>query len=101
MVDRILSGKNNCGKLFGTNSLPAEFSYIHSFNVDKRPPVNLEIIFLFQLIVRGPFWFGLSDAELAAVYPYEDWVLARSLVKSQRAAGEYEDDLFADIRVTS
>jgi hypothetical protein len=47
-----------------------------------------------------PFWFGLNDAELAAVYPYEDWVLARSLVTSQRAAGEYEDDLFAGIRVT-
>ena len=52
-----------------------------------------------QVDENEPFWFGLSDAELAAVYPYEDWVLARSLVTSQRAAGEYEDDLFAGIRV--
>ena len=26
------------------------------------------------------FWFGLSDEELADVYPYEDWILARSVV---------------------
>ncbi|NDA53522.1 MAG: hypothetical protein EBX87_00870, partial [Actinobacteria bacterium] len=63
---------------------------------------------------REPFWFGLSDAELAEVYPYEDWVLARSLVPTRVAvsgaqgegavgdgvqpAAELEDDLFAGIR---
>jgi mycothiol S-conjugate amidase len=44
------------------------------------------------------FWFGLSDQELADAYPYEDWILARSLV-GEAAPGEVEDDLFAGIRV--
>jgi mycothiol S-conjugate amidase len=44
------------------------------------------------------FWFGLSDQELADIYPYEDWILARSLV-GQPAPGEMEDDLFAGVRV--
>ena len=26
------------------------------------------------------WWFGLDDAEMADVYPWEDWILARSLV---------------------
>ncbi len=72
-----------------------------------------------QVDEREPFWFGLSDAELAEVYPYEDWVLARSLVPSRavasrvpgdgalthsepgdgaQPAAELEDDLFAGIR---
>lgn len=39
------------------------------------------------------FWFGLTDDELAEVWPYEEWILARSTV------GEIgtEDDLFAGI----
>lgn len=51
-----------------------------------------------QVDDREPFWFGLSDEELAEVYPYEDWVLARSLVGATRIAGELEDDMFAGIR---
>ena len=42
------------------------------------------------------FWFGLSDDELAEVYPFEDWVLAHSHVGFV-ALGETEDDLFANI----
>ena len=42
------------------------------------------------------FWFGLSDDELAEVYPYEDWVLAHSHV-GYVAEGDTEDDLFAGI----
>ena len=45
------------------------------------------------------FWFGLSDQELADVYPYEDWILARSVV-GEPAPGEMEDDLFAGVRVS-
>jgi mycothiol S-conjugate amidase len=44
-----------------------------------------------------PWWFGLSDEELAEVYPWEDWVLAASHV-GWPPAGELEDDLFAGIR---
>lgn len=52
-----------------------------------------------QVDVSAPFWFGLSDDELAEVYPYEDWVLARCLVtQPTRRAGEFEDDLFVGIR---
>ena len=55
-----------------------------------------------QVDASEAFWFGLSDAELAEVYPYEDWILAKSLVAAApRAEGEYEDDFFSGIRETS
>lgn len=47
------------------------------------------------------FWFGLSDDELADVYPYEDWILARSLVGDIPASDDVEDDLFARICETA
>jgi mycothiol S-conjugate amidase len=50
-----------------------------------------------QIDPNEAFWFGLTDEELADVYPYEDWVLARSEV-GYPAEGEYEDDLFAGVR---
>jgi mycothiol S-conjugate amidase len=43
------------------------------------------------------WWFGLDDAQLAEVYPYEDWILARSLV-GMPAPGEIETDLLAGLR---
>jgi mycothiol S-conjugate amidase len=51
-----------------------------------------------QVDEKEPFWFGLSDEELATVFPFEDWVLARSLVPSARRDGDLEDDLFDGIR---
>jgi mycothiol S-conjugate amidase len=52
-----------------------------------------------QIDENEPFWFGLSDAELAETYPYEDWILAKSLVTTvPLAAGEYEDDMFRGVR---
>ena len=33
-----------------------------------------------QIDPAEPWWFGLSDDELVEVYPYEDWILARSTV---------------------
>ena len=44
------------------------------------------------------WWFGLDDAQLAEVYPHEDWILARSLVGDIPGPGQYETDLFAGIR---
>ena len=41
------------------------------------------------------FWFGLPDEAAAEAYPYEDYILARSLVDSQVP----ESDLFAGIGV--
>jgi mycothiol S-conjugate amidase len=49
-----------------------------------------------QVDPNEPWWFGLSDEELAEVYPYEDWILARSTVPLP-PEGELEDDLFAAI----
>lgn len=52
-----------------------------------------------QVDASEAFWFGLSDDELAEVYPFEDWILAKSLVPSTPLAeGEYENDFFAGIR---
>jgi mycothiol S-conjugate amidase len=49
-----------------------------------------------QVDPSAPFWFGLSDDELADVYPWEDWILGRSLVGPLPDADE-ERDLFAGI----
>ena len=43
------------------------------------------------------WWFGLDDAELAEVYPWEDWILARSLV-GPIPTDDSERDLFAGVR---
>lgn len=50
-----------------------------------------------QVNPAEPWWFGLSDDELAEVYPWEDWVLARSHVGLPEP-GVHEDDLFSGIR---
>ena len=50
-----------------------------------------------QVDPTEPWWFGLSDEELADTYPWEDWILARSLV-GMPAEGELETDMFAGIR---
>ncbi|MBW3548661.1 MAG: mycothiol conjugate amidase Mca [Actinobacteria bacterium] len=48
-----------------------------------------------QIDPESKFWFGLPPEEARTVYPYDDYVLARSLV-GEVAAGE--DDLFAGLR---
>lgn len=50
-----------------------------------------------QIDPNEPWWFALDDAELAVVYPWEDWILARSLV-GEIPDGDFETDLFAGIR---
>ncbi|NBQ04508.1 MAG: mycothiol conjugate amidase Mca, partial [Actinobacteria bacterium] len=52
-----------------------------------------------QVDLNEPFWFGLSDDELAEVYPYEDWILADHHIGgySPTASG-LETDLFAGVR---
>lgn len=53
-----------------------------------------------QVDPTAAFWFGLSDAELAEIYPWEDWILARSLVGDIPVADDgdrLERDLFAGI----
>lgn len=53
-----------------------------------------------QVDPGAAFWFGLTDEELDVVYPWEDWILAKSLVgpiPSVERGDEVEDDLFAGI----
>lgn len=50
-----------------------------------------------QIDPTNPFWFGLPPEVANAVYPVEDYVLARSRVVSTVAEGDYEDDLFAGV----
>jgi mycothiol S-conjugate amidase len=47
-----------------------------------------------QIDPKSPFWFALPDDVAAAVHPYDDYTLARSLVDSEPP----EDDLFAGVR---
>jgi mycothiol S-conjugate amidase len=48
-----------------------------------------------QVDPSSPFWFGLPPEVLRDIHPYDDYVLARSLVDH---ATEGEDDLFAGLR---
>ena len=50
-----------------------------------------------QIDPNEPWWFGLDDDELNVVWPWEEWVLARSLVGPIPAHRE-ETDLFEGIR---
>ncbi|MDX2382331.1 MAG: PIG-L family deacetylase [Acidimicrobiia bacterium] len=50
-----------------------------------------------QVDPTSAWWFGLSDEEQARSYPWEDWILARSLVGPIPEHDE-ERDLFAGIR---
>jgi len=49
-----------------------------------------------QIDPNEPWWFGLNDDELAEVYPWEDWVLAKSGIDAP-ASDRVEIDLFAGI----
>src|SRR5262249_50051115 len=44
------------------------------------------------------FWMRLPDEVVREVFPWEEFVLARSLVDTGVSAGEPEDDLFAGLR---
>ena len=52
-----------------------------------------------QIDPTSKFWFGLPAEAMKDVHPWDDYVLARSLVDlPERADGELEDDMFAGIR---
>jgi mycothiol S-conjugate amidase len=50
-----------------------------------------------QVDPAAKFWFGLTDAELADVYPWEDWILAQSHHR-EVPEGMMETDMFVGIR---
>ncbi len=43
------------------------------------------------------FWFGLPTDVARDAHPYDDYVLARSLVGEVPGPGEFEHDLFAGV----
>jgi mycothiol S-conjugate amidase len=65
-------------------------------NIDGLYPVRRAALMAHatQVDPNEPWWFGLSDDEMNAAYPLEEWILARSLVDAPIP----EDDLFAGIR---
>ena len=46
-----------------------------------------------QVDPNAGWWFGLTDDELAEIYPWEDWILARSIC-GPIPEGDGERDLF-------
>lgn len=52
-----------------------------------------------QVDPKEGWWFGLDDHQLAEVWPWEEWILARSTVGIP-PEGEYEDDMFVGIAAT-
>jgi mycothiol S-conjugate amidase len=88
---------------------PFDEKWLNRANQDYRITTKLDIgAFMYarsaalrahatQIDPNEMFWFGLSDEELAEVYPYDDWVLARSIVDGPQP-GTFEDDLFAGVR---
>ncbi len=50
-----------------------------------------------QVDPNAGWWFGLDDDQLASVYPWEDWILARSFV-GPIPPDDSERDLFAGVR---
>ena len=54
-----------------------------------------------QVDPTAAFWFGLTDDELAEIYPWEDWILARSLVGDIPTDDDPEHDLFQGIDATA
>jgi mycothiol S-conjugate amidase len=46
------------------------------------------------------FWMRLPDDVVREVFPWEEYVLARSLVDNGVGEGDVEDDLFAGVRTT-
>ena len=49
-----------------------------------------------QVDPNESWWFGLSDDQLAEVFPYEEWILARSLV-GEPAPDAVETDMFVGV----
>ena len=50
-----------------------------------------------QIDPSSKWWFGLDDDELAKVYPWEDWILAKSIFGAI-PEGMQETDLFFEVR---
>lgn len=61
MIYRVPTCKNNSRMLQNINLLLPEFFIFNSLNLDKRPKIYLDIIFLFNIKIRG---FGIRGHSL-------------------------------------
>jgi mycothiol S-conjugate amidase len=50
-----------------------------------------------QVDPSAGWWFGVDNETMAGIYPWEDWILARSVVGPIPGVDE-ERDLFAGVR---
>ena len=64
---------------------------------DWQQPVNINGAHRTQVDPEG-FWMRIPDDAVRRVFPWEEYLLARSLVDTGVADGDTEDDLFAGIR---
>ena len=73
-----------------------------SIDVSEHADVRPEALLAHatQVDPSSPFWFGLPPEVARTIHPYDEYVLARSLVDAGGggAPPETEDDLFAGIR---
>ena len=53
-----------------------------------------------QVDPESPFWFGLPPEIARTIHPYDDYILAKSLVEPKKIDG-YENDLFSGIETFS
>lgn len=92
-------------------SSPYDEKWFDRPNLDHRITTKLEVGQYFwartgalkahetQVDSNELFWFGLSEQELAEVYPYEDWILATCNIPNYAPTENgLENDLFAGVR---
>jgi mycothiol S-conjugate amidase len=67
-----------------------------SIDIEGHAEVRFEALLAHatQIDPESPFWFGLPREVAAAIHPYDDYILATSLVDAPAP----EDDLFAGLR---
>jgi mycothiol S-conjugate amidase len=67
-----------------------------SIDIDGFNEVRLDALLAHETQVdpASPFWFGLPRHEQVAIHPYDDYILARSLIDTTPP----ESDLFAGVR---
>lgn len=61
MIDAVFTGHHYGLKLVRAYAVFTEFLFRYGFHVIERSPVNLDSVFLFDVVVGGSFWLGLGD----------------------------------------
>ena len=61
VVNTVFAGHDHSLKVIRTDPVFPEFLFSNRLNVVEGPPVNLDAVFFFDVVVRRSFWFGLRD----------------------------------------